>query len=192
MVNKANLRNQMKAQLNNLDQVTYEHYSYQIAQTLFSSNEWKEADTIAITVSNFPEVDTRQIIRKGWEQGKRMVVPKCIPKTREMKFKEISSFAQLEIIYHGLLEPKNDETKEIPKNEIKLMIVPGLAFNVKGYRLGFGGGYYDRYLSDFTGRTLALAFSEQVLDEIPIESFDLPVMKIITEMKIIDCNSFTE
>jgi len=65
------------------------------------------------------------------------------------------------------------------------LIVPGLVFNEKGYRIGFGGGFYDRFLADYHGKTVSLAFDFQVMKEIPTESFDLPVQIIITNERVI-------
>lgn len=185
---KKELRQQFKKQLSSIDKCTFEQYSYLIAKQLVQLQEFKEANTIAITLSRFPEVDTWQIIRNGWQLGKRIVVPKCFPQTKEMVFKEITSFTQLESVYFGLFEPIEGQTIEVPKAELDLIIVPGMAFTSDGYRLGFGGGYYDRYLQDFKGTTISLAFSSQIHNNLPIENHDIPVKTIITENHILHCN----
>jgi 5-formyltetrahydrofolate cyclo-ligase len=87
----------------------------------------------------------------------------------------------------GLFEPITDETLSVKKNEIDLQIVPGLVFSDEGYRIGFGGGYYDRYMSDYNGATLSLAFVTQTSHKIPVEGHDIPVSKIITEVNEITC-----
>ncbi|MDP4171615.1 MAG: 5-formyltetrahydrofolate cyclo-ligase, partial [Bacillota bacterium] len=74
---------------------------------------------------------------------------------------------------------------EMPASQIDLQIVPGLAFDTAGFRLGFGGGYYDRYLKEFTGVTLSLAFVPQIIGNLPIEPHDIPVSKIITNERTI-------
>lgn len=101
-----------------------------------------------------------------------------------MEFKKISSFNQLESVYYGLLEPVA-ETAKASKEELDALIVPGLAFTKEGYRLGFGGGYYDRFLSNYRGDTLALTYELQLMDELPIEVHDLAVGKLITPSKVI-------
>ncbi|CAM3952245.1 5-formyltetrahydrofolate cyclo-ligase [Lederbergia lenta] len=185
-MDKKTLRRKMSDQLQSMDRIAYEHRSYLIASCLTATSEWKNATTIGITMSHFPEVDTWQLIRAGWAMGKRMVIPKCMAVTKEMKFKEITSFDQLEIVYMNLFEPIREQ-KDIHSKEIDLLIVPGLAFNHRGYRVGFGGGYYDRYLERFQGETISLAFSEQVMEGLPYENHDLPVEKIITDQEIIIC-----
>ncbi|RSD27444.1 5-formyltetrahydrofolate cyclo-ligase [Mesobacillus subterraneus] len=182
---KKELRNSVKAKLSELSLPLYEDFSYQVAQQLFQDEDWQKASTIAVTVSKAPEVDTLQIIRKGWEQGKRMVVPKCEPKSRGLDFRELKRFSQLESVYYGLYEPIVSETHQIKPEDIDLVIVPGLAFSKNGFRLGFGGGYYDRFLANYQGNTVSLAFKEQLLPDIPIESHDIPVSKIISSEGVI-------
>lgn len=182
---KKKLRKTIKAKLSELSLPQYEDQSYMVAQQLFQNDEWMEASTVAITVSKAPEVDTFQIIRKGWEQGKRMVVPKCEPKTRRLDFRELKRFSELESVFYGLLEPIVSETNTVSAGEIDLVVVPGLAFNKDGYRLGFGGGYYDRFLANYHGKTISLAFKDQIVSDIPIESHDIPVRKIITSEGVI-------
>ena len=177
----------MKETLKTMDRITYEHLSHQIAKSLYGTDEWKKAAVIGITVSHFPEVDTWQIIRKGWEEGKKMVIPKCIPASKEMMFRSISSFNQLESVYFGLFEPMEEETEAITRDAIDTLIVPGLAYDREGYRIGFGGGYYDRFLMDLKAKTISLAFQKQIESSLPRETYDIPVGKIITDQEIIIC-----
>nr|WP_263325724.1 5-formyltetrahydrofolate cyclo-ligase [Neobacillus sp. Marseille-Q6967] len=186
MMDKKTIRNQMKKTLSGLSKPLYEDYSYKISKTLFEEQEWKSANVIGITISRPPEVDTYQIIRKAWESGKKVVVPKCYPKDRQLSFRTLTEFSQLETVYYGLYEPKLDKTTEIHIAEIDLLIVPGLAYTKEGYRLGFGGGYYDRFLSHFQGQTLSLAFGSQIVEKLPTEDYDIPVSKIITNTEVIN------
>lgn len=180
VLDKKILRKEMKEKLLSISKPLYEHKSYIIAQELLKEPLWKSAHTIGITISKFPEVDTYQIIRKAWEQGKRVAVPKCFANERKMDFRQLNLFNQLESVYYGLFEPIEAQTNYIAPNEIDLLFVPGLAYDTNGYRIGFGGGYYDRFLETFNGHTLSLAFSEQIIDHIPKEQHDIPVEKIIT------------
>jgi 5-formyltetrahydrofolate cyclo-ligase len=186
-MNKKEWRQQILRRLAAMDLLTYEQNSFEISQKLFQTDEWNHSSTIGVTISRRPEVDTWQIIRKGWQEGKRIVVPRCFPKERSMNFHVIESFTQLENVYLDLYEPKLLETEEVRKEEIDLLIVPGVAFHQSGYRIGFGGGYYDRYLQDYQGKTVSLAFSCQLIDHIPNEPHDIPVQQIITEHEFINC-----
>lgn len=186
---KSQLRKRMKRELDQLSLPVYEDLSHQIATKLFIDEDWKRASTVGITVSNRPEVDTYQVIRKAWEQGKRVVVPKCVPRVQELDFRTLTRFSQLEMVYSQLYEPKVSATEPVPSHDIDLLIVPGLIFSTSGYRIGFGGGYYDRYLKDFKGKYLSLAFHFQVVQDLPIEDHDIPVAKIITNEGTIICGS---
>ncbi|EKN66268.1 5-formyltetrahydrofolate cyclo-ligase [Neobacillus bataviensis LMG 21833] len=185
MNDKNTFRNQVKESLTGLTKPLYEDFSYKIAGRLFQDEDFKKATVIGITVSKQPEVDTYQIIRKAWELGKQVAVPKCHPKERKLSFRTLTEFSQLESVYYGLLEPIEALTTEVTANQIDLLIVPGLAYTIEGYRLGFGGGYYDRYLPGFAGKTLSLAFDNQMIPNFPVEDHDIPVSKIITNRETI-------
>ncbi|WP_026584499.1 5-formyltetrahydrofolate cyclo-ligase [Bacillus sp. J33] len=181
---KKKIRKEMLAKLKELQKPEHEQRSYEIARRLYQNPLWLDARTIAITVSNPPEPETWQIIRKAWEEGRRVAVPKCIPKTKQMVFRKLERFSELESVYYGLWEPIEASTKEVPGEEIDTMIVPGLAYLKNGYRLGFGGGYYDRFLENYKGKTLSLAFSFQVIETLPVEEHDRPVDVIITDKQV--------
>ncbi|PLR76955.1 5-formyltetrahydrofolate cyclo-ligase [Bacillus sp. V3-13] len=185
MNRKSEIRKMVKERLAALNKPLYEDKSYRIATKLFQDRSWLEAKTIGVTISNFPEVDTYQIIRKAWELGKRVVVPKCVPAQKQLIFRTLESFAHLESVFFGLYEPVEELTTPVDGETIDLLIVPGLAFGRSGFRIGFGGGYYDRFLAGYHGETISLAFREQMFEELPVEEHDLPVAKIITETEVI-------
>lgn len=186
---KKELRNLQLQTLKSIDHIAFQQKCFRIEQLLFQSPEWKNSTTIAVTISKLPEINTWNIIKRGWEEGKTVVVPKCFPENRELVFYELLDFHQLEPSYFDLYEPAPDKSTVVHNDAIELMIVPGLAYTEKGYRLGFGGGYYDRLLSSYPGLTMSLAFVEQMVDTLPIESFDIPVGTILTEKGRIDCGS---
>ncbi|MGC4376032.1 5-formyltetrahydrofolate cyclo-ligase [Fictibacillus sp. Mic-4] len=184
MDDKNMLRKDMKQKLTLLDPAIREEKNDRIQQHILSHPYWHEAKVVGLTVSRGFEVNTRPIIEEAWTEEKKVCVPKCNPKTREMTFYSITSFSDLENVYMDLYEPIIDKTFAVRPEEIDLMIVPGLLFNAKGYRIGFGGGYYDRYLEYYKNRTLSLAFDFQVIERLPIESFDKPVNGIVTDKSI--------
>ncbi|MDQ1145046.1 5-formyltetrahydrofolate cyclo-ligase [Bacillus sp. SORGH_AS 510] len=185
MHDKQSLRKRIKVSLSELTIPLYEDYSYKIANQLFEDDDWKVAKIIGITISKRPEVDTYQIIRKAWELGKQVVVPKCYPEEKKLVFRTLKEFSQLESVFYGLLEPIEERTDKVEANEIDLLIVPGLAYTREGYRVGFGGGYYDRFLTNYYGKTLSLAFNNQIVEQFDMERHDLPVSKIITNHEVI-------
>jgi 5-formyltetrahydrofolate cyclo-ligase len=184
VLRKDELRKEIRDLLRNLGAEMYNEQSNAIAQSLFKDEWWKSASTVGITISKPPEVDTYQIIRQAWDEGKRVVVPKCFSKERRMDFRVLENFDQLETVYFSLLEPIESQTTLIDPKEIELLLVPGLAFTKDGFRLGVGGGYYDRFLEFNHVNTLSLAFHQQIVPKIPLEKHDIPVMKIITDKEI--------
>jgi 5-formyltetrahydrofolate cyclo-ligase len=182
--NKKKVRQRIKSRLMEMTQEEHEELSKKIAENLYSLDEWKKAQTIGITISIPPEVPTVRIIEQAWSEGKEIAVPKCDPGNKTMEFKKITSFNQLESVYSGLLEPI-EETDKATIEELDVLVVPGLAFSKEGYRLGFGGGYYDRFLSCYRGDTLALTYELQLIDDLPMEVHDIAVDKLITPTKIL-------
>jgi 5-formyltetrahydrofolate cyclo-ligase len=186
MDKKALRRTQLEV-LKGISALEYEQKCFQIEQRLYQTDIWMNSEVIAVTVSKHPEVNTWNIIKRAWEEGKKICVPKCKSSTREMDFRELYSFTALEKVYYDLYEPIPSSTNSVSAEHIHAVLVPGLAFTRKGYRLGFGGGYYDRFLTGYNGWTLSLAFEEQLLEDLPVESFDIPVANIITESDSIQC-----
>ncbi|PFN29654.1 5-formyltetrahydrofolate cyclo-ligase [Bacillus cereus] len=178
---KVRLRKQIIEHMNSLSEEQYTTLSEQIAASLYAQKEWIEAKTIGITLSMEREVNTYPIIEKAWKEGKQVVVPKCNKGTRTMSFRQISNFDQLETVYMNLREPILVLTEEVNVDGIDLLVVPGVAYTQRGERIGYGGGYYDRYLVHYKGKTLSLAYDFQMVKHIPVESFDKNVEKIITE-----------
>ena len=162
--------------------------TYLITDSLVNHPIWNDSYIIAITLARYPEIDTGVIIERGRADGKLIAIPKCKPKTREMDFYLYEEGMQLETVYNGLLEPIPAKAKKIDPADIGLMIVPGLAFTPQGYRLGFGGGYYDRLLMSYSGETVSIAFSEQVTNHLPVEPFDVPVNWLLTERSMLRCD----
>lgn len=178
---KVQQRKYILEQMKKMDKAVHQEKSAAIRSRLLEDPAFKAADTIGITISAFPEVDTVPVIEHCWKNGKRIAVPKCNPLTRTMDFYEIVNFDQLETVYMKLKEPKVSETAYLAPEQIDMMLVPGVVFSRSGYRIGFGGGYYDRYLSNYPGVTRSLAFDMQIADSVPVEVHDVPVEGIYTE-----------
>ncbi|SFA70960.1 5-formyltetrahydrofolate cyclo-ligase [Lentibacillus halodurans] len=178
---KSELRNNMIQRLKHIPAAERDEIEQALTERFVTSEIWKQSHTVGITVSHGFEWNTRRIIETAWRDRKTVCVPKCLPRDRKLDFYALQSYDQLEIVYHQLLEPKREETEQIHKHKIDLLVVPGLLFDRNGYRIGFGGGYYDRFLTDFPNHKLALAANMQIVDKLPAESFDIPVDDIITE-----------
>jgi 5-formyltetrahydrofolate cyclo-ligase len=151
-----------------------------ILQLLFSSRIWQKATCIGVIRATGIELDTQPIFKRAFAEGKKIVVPKA-PQDRILTFHPVTEKTEYLLSSFGVEEPLVFE--KVVKDEIDLLIVPGLIFSSEGYRIGFGGGYYDRFLKDFQGPTVSLAFGEQIRDDWQPENFDIPVAKIITDFR---------
>ena len=149
-----------------------------LLKTLFNTPEWKKATTIATTMSQPLELDTGPIIERAWSENKNVVLPRA-KKDRKMDFVLYTKGTPMELSSFGLREPAQD-LMAISKTEIDLIIVPGLAYCESGFRVGFGGGYYDRFLSDYEGDTISLVLEEQQISSFKVDSFDIPIICLIT------------
>ncbi|AIY05289.1 5-formyltetrahydrofolate cyclo-ligase [Planococcus sp. PAMC 21323] len=185
-MDKKTQRNHVLASLRQMTAEQYSNNSQVIVDQLMKDPAFLSAKTIGLTISAFPEVDTVKLIEKSWSAGKKVVAPKCITSNRTMDFRVFEHFNQLETVYMKLKEPIVAETTSVKPDEIDLLIVPGVVFSTQGFRIGFGGGYYDRFLANYSGQTRSLAFDRQIAMKIPVENHDLPVQGIYTESGFID------
>lgn len=168
--------------------------SQEIHKQVFQYPGWQQASAVALYHSIGKEVETLTLLKEGWARKKRMYLPKCYPKERKLLFFQVDGFEQLETVYMGIPEPNPALCMPLDMSTLDLMIVPGVAFDRKGYRLGYGGGYYDRFLARIpaTFEKLSLAFSFQVVCRVPRDAHDIPVDTLITEKGIIDCRRLRE
>lgn len=158
-----------------------------IRKKLLSMPEFGKSSIILFYVSIRGEVKTDDLISEALGKGKRVLVPFVDLEKEEMMISEIKDLNELEKGAFGIPEPKNP--KEFPIDKIDLVIVPGVAFDRRGNRIGFGTGFYDKFLSRLPKETpfIALAYDFQVLREIPKGKDDVKIDKIITETETINC-----
>lgn len=158
-----------------------EQYDREILQKLTSLYQYRNASLVLTYVSKTIEVDTLLLIYKALKEGKQVAVPKCVDGTRNMEFYTITGEEQLEKSTFGVLEPKTDIC---PKTDVltdSICIVPGMAFDANGYRLGYGKGYYDRFLSGYEGITVGLCYSNCFQWKLPHGKYDRTVDFVVTE-----------
>lgn len=124
------------------------------------------------------EVDLIPLMTELIDLGKTIVIPK-VHNQYTMDFYPIKAIDDIHFGHFGVLEPNSN--KKMPKNEIDIIFIPGIYFSYKNYRLGFGGGYYDRYLKDYHQEKVGICFSFQHIFDIPSENHDIPLDFIITE-----------
>ncbi len=146
---------------------------------------FRKADAVFIYYSVGSEVDTLRIIQYALKQGKKVALPKCTDRKGSMDFYYICDTEKsLEDGMFSLREPDINVCEKAYGTEESLCIVPALAIDKSGYRLGYGGGYYDRFLTGFNGRTVGLCYEECLCDELPREKYDISLNMTITDNKI--------
>lgn len=184
---KYNLRKAMMEKRDAIEESTRHMYDKKIFERLTGSAFYNSADLIFIYVSFRSEADTHDIIRNSLECGKRICVPKVNKETKEMEAYIIESMDQLKKGYFNILEPY-DGCKKADLEDIDLVLMPGMAFDRKGGRIGYGGGFYDRFLMSMKRKVnrIALAYHFQVVDEVPVDWMDIRIDGIITDEEIID------
>ncbi len=159
----------------------YKHsLDIEIASRFLCTREYMNAKTVLSYVSRQSEVDTIGIIRAAFANKKQVAVPKCEGKGI-MRFYLINSMDDLCEGYGSILEPDTAKCRLLEDLSDSVCIVPGLSFDPEGYRLGFGGGYYDRFLSSYEGISAGLCYGSFVKWELPRESFDVAVDLLITD-----------
>ena len=174
---KAELRKKILQEMKALSQEQKRAMDRALTERFLHHPFYQEAKNIATYLSFPHEFQTQELIEQALKDGKKVLIPKTYPKGR-MEF----------VVYHpqqlvktsfGLLEPQGD-LEVVELSQIDLIHVPGLAFTTEGYRIGYGGGYYDRYLEHFTGHTLSTVYPCQIRDFIP-EDHDIPVQEVLID-----------
>lgn len=174
---KASIRKSVLKKMRGLESETKRRADQALIQRLRSLSAYQEASVIATYLSFPHEVNTSILIAAVQADGKQVVIPKTYPKGR-MEFVAYDS-QKLKQTSFGLLEPE-DGSQAIDKSEIDLIHVPGVAFQKDGYRLGYGGGYYDRYLADYDGATVSTIYACQEVDFSPAPH-DIPVKEVLVD-----------
>ena len=174
---KSELRKQVLHEMKAISRTQKVTMDLALTERLLQHPFYQEAKVIASYLSFSHEFQTQELIEQALKDGKKVLIPKTYPKGR-MDF----------VVYHpqqlvktsfGLLEPQGD-LEVVDASQIDLIHVPGLAFTTEGYRIGYGGGYYDRYLEHFSGHTLSTIYPFQIQDFIP-ESHDIPVQEVLID-----------
>ncbi len=160
-------------------------HSASICSHLTESAPWREAKTVAIYASFRAEVDTDELLRRAIRDGKQLLLPKVVAPKMPLAFFEVrpdsSDAWPLTEGAFGVQEP-NDSCAEVPLDHIDLLIVPALALDTTGARLGWGGGFYDRTLERCSGaKVLAVVFDCQIVESVPVSEHDLPVDGWVSE-----------
>lgn len=154
-----------------------------IIRKLLQTESYKNADWIFTYIDMGSEVKTTPFIEQAWKDGKKVAVP-IAKKDRLMYFVQLTTFDGLARTKLGVMEPDEPIEKQVLPEENTMFIVPGSMFDVRLNRCGYGGGYYDTYISEKNVKnTIGICYDFQLIDEIPTEEFDRKLKRIITEKR---------
>jgi len=182
---KNNIRHTILQKRNSLSEAEIKNAEISIFKRLHNCDFFKKANSIHIYISKKSEPKTRKIIKCCWENSKVVNVPCVIPGNKKLFHSELNSFNDLTMGSFGVLEPSPKKRIASKPNSFDLVVVPGIAFDTNGGRIGYGKGFYDRFLVHTRAFRLALAFDFQVIESFSTELHDVPMNGIITESRLI-------
>jgi len=181
-IKKKMLRRQILEKLRGISREDKEKNVKVLRDKLFSLDQFKNAKCVMFYVSKDYEVDTHGMIDEALSVGKRVVVPITLKEEKFLQPSELKD-REKELIkgHYGIHQPGEEHIRITPLEEVDIIIVPGLAFDKEGHRLGHGGGYYDRFLEKAPSKiyTVGLAFNFQMVDELPKHQKDIPVKMVL-------------
>lgn len=189
-MDKKSLRNEILNRRKSLSKESLVEKSSEISKLLFSTDNYKNSKYIMCYIDFRNEVKTEEIIKTALYEGKNIIIPISVVETRQLILSQLFDFdKELEAGTYGILEPKKEFIREVNPELIDLVLMPGVAFDRRGYRIGYGGGYYDRFLTRIEKSVpkIALAFDLQIVPHVREGRYDVPVDYIITENEIIKC-----
>ena len=178
---KIQLRKKFKERRKAMSPQRKERADIRISERLRSLYCYRKSKTVLCYVSTAIEVDTAAIISNALTDKKRVAVPRCIHGTREMEFYFINSIDELTPRTFGVLEPDDNPEKMVTDFSDSICIVPALACDRNGYRLGYGGGYYDRFLRRYNGEKILILYKNCLLEHLWHGRFDVRIDRIVTE-----------
>lgn len=164
-------------------------YSNIILSKITKLKEYQDSNVVMFYLSYGSEVITDAMINEFLSDGKEVAVPVIQnPGDGIMSAVKINKIEDCYEKVYGIRQPEFDEEEVVAKEDIDLIFVPGIVFDINGYRVGYGKGYYDRWLEGTdVAKRIGLAFEVQLIDKIPNGKYDLPVGRILTEKRIIKC-----
>jgi 5-formyltetrahydrofolate cyclo-ligase len=185
---KRGIREKISITLSELSESELAYKTKAVENRLFEFANFFESKIVLLYVNNVNEVNTELIIEKSLKLNKIVILPAINTKNHEIKLLKIDDVKTgLKVGSRGILEPDAEKCKVVPVECIDIAIIPGIAFDEKGSRIGSGDGYYDRLIPQLpiTARKVGIAFEDQIIKQIPTESHDRHVDIIITEKRII-------
>jgi len=182
---KKELRAKYRKIRENMDPTQKSEADAAILERITSAAFYREAETLLCFVSTPIEVDTTGLIRHAFSQGKTVAVPKCLDRSGHMAFFKIKSLEELKEDTFGLLEPDPAIHPKVENFTGALCILPAFAFDTEGYRIGFGKGYYDRFLQRFDGVKAGICYPSCIANKLPHGRYDVAADYVVTPKYIL-------
>ena len=187
MLDKQALRKQMLESRRAMALAEVRDKSMAIVKRLHSLEAFQQATRVLTYVaSKDNEVDTRPLIESLLPEGKDVLVPIAEP-GGHMTWSRLDALSELRPARFGILEPAPEFKRPTSPTAGDVVLVPGVAFAPDGYRIGYGGGYFDRFMAGFPGTKIGLAYDLQIVEKPPVEVHDVPVDMVVTEAKVYRC-----
>ena len=194
---KNNLRQRMRNFRDSLSSDIKLEKDNNVINNVLKLNAYKNAKIVLCYMSTPKEIETKDLIKKAWKDGKKVALPKCInnPIKDKNDFKEkalanqlefyfIKSFTDLKKQSFGLMEPDIDTCEKVVNFDESICIIPAFCFDSFGYRVGYGGGYYDRFLQKYIGAKIGVVYKECVLKKLKHGRYDIPTNYVVTDLYI--------
>lgn len=183
---KIELRDSFKAKRKAMIADKKHQLDIKIASRVENLWAFREAETLLAYASLPLEVGTHELIQKAKKLGKRVALPLCIQESHRMEFYIVNDESDLAEGAYGIMEPDTEKCEKLSDMTSSVCIVPALAFDKSGYRLGFGKGYYDRFLSSYKGKTIGIIYTDFIVDALPHGRYDKKVDFIVSENRMIN------
>lgn len=182
-MNKRQIRTEILERRNMLTAEEREKAEVTILKSLSTLSEFENANTIASFVSFRNEIEMQTINQSILSSGKKLVLPLIDMTLKTMHFHQVDNLESLVKNSYGILEPNPEEHPQVPFEDIELVLTPGVAFDLFGYRLGYGGGFYDRFFTSLKKAipSIGIAFECQVVSKLPTDAYDQKIQKLLTE-----------
>lgn len=186
---KSAIRKEMISKRRAMTQDEMMEKSSVIQTRVLGLSAYKESEVIGLYASFNNEVSTSVFFDRAVKDGKKVLFPRIKAEEKELEFVAVRRLEELELGAYGILSPPHGEGHADSIRDRWFLVIPGVAYDLKGGRLGYGGGFYDRYLHKLERKPFiaALAYEFQILDDIPMRPHDVRVDAIITEQRVIIC-----
>ena len=157
-----------------------------ILRRFLSLASYRYSQTLLLYAPLSGEIDVMPLAKAAWESGRRVAFPRCRPEDNAMTFYFVSSPDELSPAHFGIREPSPDAEPYDPESpDLTVCVIPALAFDRDGFRVGYGGGFYDRFLNDFRGAKVGLVYERFLIPRAPRGRFDTAADAIVTEKGVI-------